>query len=142
MADGLNTTTREVGTSVLVFGLRKSEIEGFPVCPESRLDAHSEVSISQENADAISRSINLIQRKSIAVRIWHETVIAVQPPHVCCRSQSGKHVLALSFSDFGTFETCRRTLTMSVHRGRMEVMAGGQIDAFDPERTLALAGCL
>jgi hypothetical protein len=25
--------------------------------------------------------------------IWHETVIAVQPPHVCCRSQSGKHVL-------------------------------------------------
>jgi hypothetical protein len=32
--------------------------------------------------------------------IWHETVIAVQPPHVCCRSQSGKHVLGESISHF------------------------------------------
>jgi hypothetical protein len=33
-------------------------------------------------------------------RNWHETVIAVQPPHVRCRSQSGKHVLGESISHF------------------------------------------
>jgi hypothetical protein len=27
--------------------------------------------------------------------------------------QSGKHMLVLSSSEFGTFETCRRTLNMS-----------------------------
>jgi hypothetical protein len=31
---------------------------------------------------------------------WHETVITMQPPHVRCRSRSGKHVLGESFSPF------------------------------------------
>jgi hypothetical protein len=39
------------------------------------------------------------------VWMWHETVIAVQPPHVRCRSRSGKHVLGESFSPFDPHAT-------------------------------------
>ena len=39
-------------------------------------------------------------RHLLDVRYWHETVIAVQPPHVRCRSRSGKHVLGESISPF------------------------------------------
>src|ERR1700730_16651183 len=42
----------------------------------------------------------------------HETVIAVQPPHVRCRSRSGKHVFGESFSPFdpmyGPAVRCKR----------------------------------
>ena len=37
---------------------------------------------------------------SADVRIWHETVMAVQSPHVCCRGQSGRHLLGMSISHF------------------------------------------
>src|SRR6267142_5190714 len=40
-------------------------------------------------------------------------------------------------SPVGTFETCRRTVTTSVYRGRAEIVVRGQTDAIDPERTLA-----
>src|SRR6202007_1179821 len=29
---------------------------------------------------------------------WHETVVAVQSLHVCCRGQSGKYLLGMSIS--------------------------------------------
>ena len=38
-------------------------------------------------------------------------------------------------STHGTFETCRSTVTMSVYRGRAEVIGGGQTDANDRSRT-------
>lgn len=36
------------------------------------------------------------------------------------------------FNTIGTFETCRRTVTMSVNRGRAEVLVYGETDANDP----------
>ena len=35
-----------------------------------------------------------------------ETVMAVQSPHVCCREQSGKHLLGMSISHFDPLRTC------------------------------------
>jgi hypothetical protein len=32
------------------------------------------------------------------VRSWRETIMAVQSPHVCCRGQSGKHLLGMRIS--------------------------------------------
>ena len=42
---------------------------------------------------------------SADVRIWHETVMAVQSPHVCCRGQSGKFLLGMSISHFDPTRT-------------------------------------
>jgi hypothetical protein len=38
---------------------------------------------------------------------------------------SGKHALVLSIAGFGTFETCRGGLLMSVHRGGPEEIGRG-----------------
>src|ERR1700691_4638088 len=42
-------------------------------------------------------------QKACHFRLWHETVIKVQPPHVRCRRRSGKHVLGESISPFDPF---------------------------------------
>jgi hypothetical protein len=39
-------------------------------------------------------------------------------------------------SAFGTFETCRPALKMSVYRGKPERLADGQNDEIDPEQTI------
>jgi hypothetical protein len=42
------------------------------------------------------------------VRNWHETVMSMQSPHVCCWGQSGPHLLEGSISHFDPERTLAR----------------------------------
>jgi hypothetical protein len=60
-------------------------------------------------------------------RLWHEAVMAVQSPHVCCRGQSGKHLLGMSISHFDPNPPCDRLSIREPHgcnsAGRIRVDA-------------------
>jgi hypothetical protein len=54
------------------------------------------------------------------------------PENVRFQEKSGKHMLVLSSSQFGTFDTCRWALNMSANRARPEVIGARSERRDDP----------
>jgi hypothetical protein len=77
----------------------------------------------------------LVSFRSSDVGLWHETVIAVQLPHVCYLGQSGRHPLGMSISHFDPHVWSGRALQVDFAKLAVSGLAS-MYPAFDLEHLL------
>jgi|SRR5580692_6786047 hypothetical protein len=89
----------------------------------------------RENSQPPDLPATLLLLRCMSLFSWNKCEVPTAPSNVRVRGQSGRHLLGMSISHFGTFEThtgaVQRCPFLGVDRKRQ---ADGQNDAIDPSR--------